>query len=855
MSGDKAKGGKDENVVNMVALFNADGSFNKFQDAAPDNDKDDDVFDSASEFFSPAAYNRRGSNAGSAGWVNRTIAQVNRPEPRQAMKDIRLPRNAIDSPKIRETGARGDKFGMELEKRIVQEQCSPLKIYQHVAKSDSGEADDEGTLTDPFSACVSIAQSSINEETTYEYRDCHVAERPLNMKEIEQVIKNKISTSLLDFKEAQDNEVKTVLHDQEKKFKESLSGLENQLRELIDDSCRNLEESFKHALQGKTDLATFDDTIKNSINVAKEEMRSAFKDEIDKVNQRIEETEKVVQQSTKEGNRAIENKVDAISARIGEAEKVIIQTSDHIKAVESKLNKKVEGLSGEVAGKLADAIGNNAEAGEKVKVTEEQLGEMKKTIATFGEKLTNMNKEMEQHAERVLKQTDTRIDAKFERRSGFIIEQFNTQIEKRISELEIDTTLKESVEQLQDCVNKMQSTLPDVISQELDGRMDVLTTDVEDKLSQDVYRIIDGRLQKITNGLPKCISNTVDVKLRGVADARSEEEIRIRNAIWGAVEASVSQLVKRELEHVTRFIKEDVCRVKSDLDHLKLARGEYERERENTPNGQIEEVQAQLKDVNRSLERISHLSKECDNNISRLTKLLAEGEERVNEVNETRRRLKEEAALILDQTKESIYSYTRMIEESRKESEKAIDATIEALAVSIKESKDIINELKSANETHLMHVLPEKPFYYDDASLSHMRGQEHVMGPNAIPPSNLITLPQTYTVKEFYSPKVTTKLVCDGSTPTAPGEMQSPFCSVVPSDCLYGEPGDRIMVTPEAARDSPRRLEVKYVDMNGQLVKVTREHMTYDEMLARSPTASNRCYFSPSSPQHGNVYY
>lgn len=796
-----------ETMVKMVAVYRKDGGIKAFVQSQSVDSRTDEVMESSCDEL-VTGMGKGGSDTGSNGWMRQTIAKLGGAGIRQYSTDTEKSNSSKVQPELTEsTGIVQQtvhKLEMEHLRKVQQRlECSAMLENNGVAE------DVDQQCSGVTSARSSAEMSSLTGESGSEYLDPHPAPEIVDMKEIEKVVGTVIERKLCEFKDKYDVLMQQAFDEQEQRFQKTVDALVKQMNGRIDDTYAKLEVMFTKALQDKADSEMIDERVQRNLQMAQEDWRTSLQNEVDdKVKPIITDIKQCYDQMTAN----FESKVNDFILLIEDSEQKVQQRTELIMEKADKMEKEINEV-------IEECSENRQKFDEELDEITSRIMQAEENLAEATADLTTLNDELGD------------LDSKIQQQHRGIIEEVNELVDEKINEMVADNNLNTTVETINKMYGDFEKKLPDMVSQECDGKIGTMVMDMMDKSSQDFFRALEDRVQTMQDNLMKQITNTMDLKLRDLAGTHAKEETS-GNEIY----MSMMETVTKEIDGVTERIGTDISDIRESVERLKSILREQEESKSIVEATAANETQ--LETVDEKLQQITQMSDKLDNKASALSALIEECKMCIGGVKETTRQLHEESESIVAQVRESVAMSTRQIEASRKDSESAIEANRELLMAAIRDSVDIHNALKRANEDFARHTMTATSFTASENPIGNVGTRPKMFNPHGANVYSTTALQfHPGGMKEDLQHHACPNICCGITMPNVRGDAPNSYCSIAPvgysSNTVQRDM--RAMYNDSPCSDPSRRVEVKYIDMNGQRIKVTQEHVTLSDMANRPP--------------------
>ncbi|GIX64185.1 apolipo protein A1 A4, putative [Babesia caballi] len=814
-------------MVTMVAVHTENGEIKDFVPVDRSDSKGSDALESSCDELTPTAC-QDSTKAGSFGWLNQAIAIFNGASATGADADVATPKSRMNTAteSVPDRTAQQPQDNHEEHLQIAQEHEGVVRSPDDQAQDvQDGKEVDHASPKDP--EVVGVVETA---EKACDY----VAERSgvavSDKREVEEMINKALEAKLRVFAESYEMEKQALRAEQERMVQENAEQLREQVNGHISDMCSKLEDKLTAILVQKVDEDQLCDRIKSAIVDVKEEMQRSIKGDVDeKLKNAGTEFRDTLSGHISNIEQKMEVKLNDVYSRAEGSDEKVRQMSDHImKEVDAKIQQRAKETSEEFTGYLYQVKTDIGEFRSKIAQSDEALEEVVAKMKTLGADLGH-------------------FDLKLDEQSTNIMEELNS----KLSEVVRKNDLSNTMEQVRSLCKDLENKAAEFATQEVDGKLNVWAMDMEDKISQDFYRVIEDRIQTLNGNILKHLTNDVDLKLRGIVEPQSDEEISIKEAICKSVGVTVMERVATEMDAVVEETKTAIQKeIENAISHLKSV-AELQKSRSDVgdcPSGMPVSENADCGSVQCSVS-----SKDCDDTLAKFTEMMQQCEMQLKDVNEASmrlRELKDQATVVIAQMKECIGLVANQSGSCSKEYAVPTKKCEKQPVTPLREPSVVFDAVESTAVNNL-RGLPETRV----ASAGYAPNKVATIDPTR---ATKVQHVGTCNVKERKSSKVLPNLLCGYSFPLVSGDPPDHRCSTEPMEKPEAHLYRRTVNTnSERSFTYPSRpVEVKYVNVNGRVIKVTQERFKLSELANLPPVFAQGQSTSPESHyQHKRVYY
>ncbi|CDR95431.1 hypothetical protein, conserved [Babesia bigemina] len=809
-----------DNMVNMVAVHREDGEIKAFVRADSCDGKSDCIVDSSCDELASIAY-KGGIDTGAAGWFSQTMARFNS----GCTKDLSL-----------DSAPASTRWGLG----VLSEQSGAVKQQVNKLEEHLRKAQGDGTLKPiQHNKVDSIVTELNNPETsesdanssvlsaagsTYECTFVQPGTHRFDVQKIEEIVDKLVDAKLCSFRETYDEEIRVMRAEHEQMVKKAANEVLEEVSMLISSESSKVEQKISTLLVQKVNEDTLNARIKGAIKEAKEAVQLSIQEGIDeKLNKVLHETRDAMNSHMASVERNVEDKIDDVVSRITSCEEKMRQISD------------------DIVGNIEASIAKQSD--EKVEQVNEQIRIMRSDLGEIHSKIEQANQEATRFAQRI-DAFYSEVDSMIQKGGQNIKDELCANFDSKWSDVVMKHELDDIMQKVKSLGAEIEARAVETAAQECDGKLGVFSINVEDKLSQDFYRIIDDRVQKLNGDVIKQVSNAVDLKLRGIKEPQNEDDTAMRDAICKSVQIAIMQDVAAKVDAIAKDVHETVeLKVK---DAVLNAAAAFKTENATPDVGEFLINSPPLHHASNEITTCSEASNECERIIERFSQVLQQSELQINAVvktSSTLQHLNEKATVIIEQMRQCIDS---SVKQTMVDSNVAAETIKNGRGINITAPREIdlvgnpINDGKCiTTRTSHMHPLSTGPPIGPPSSKT-------VTFDHFTPISNSIRAPH---LNEDVHPGIFSKLLCGYSTSPSHNNVIDNRCFTAPMErpntSHYRTPGN---TNSERSLTEPSNpIEVKYVNMNGQVIKVTQRHLKLNQLSAGQQAAARGAFYSPSA--------
>ncbi|ORM40421.1 uncharacterized protein BXIN_2174 [Babesia sp. Xinjiang] len=810
-----------DNMVKMVAVYREDGGIKAFVPVDSFDSRTDEVMESSCDELT-AKMCKGGNNAGSVGWINQAIARLNGERARHCNMESAVSNTSVAS---------------------VTNQTMPDDVQQHVhAHYVDGQEDlqEQGNLiigdhdesqaamcsrqtSETISQAGSISIPAAGEYNTCEYMDARPGVSVTDMTEVEGIITTILDAKLSSYVEKCEMQIEAVRSEQEKMMRQAIDDVLKQVDGRITEMCSQLEHKFTDLLSQNNQNDKLDDRIKTATQEAKKEMETSMLEDVDS---KIKHVVTVVKKALHSQSSDVEKQLENIMLAAAENESKMQSISD---AMEKKLESKLREQS------------ENSEEFTKFKESvKTELGDTKAKNIQYYQKVKELVTQIE-----ALNSDVESVDSKLHKYLTEEIDGLTKKIDTELSDVVNKRELDDAIDDIRNLCDAIEKKAVGVAAQECDEKLGVWAMDMEDKMSQDLYRIIEDRMQDLSASLLKQLGNSVDQKLRGLGEALKEENAS--DTLSKPSDSAGAETTAAEVDTVIKGLK---SAIKTHVENAVLQRiSAFSTAKSSTPSD------TRQGEVDNDTLESSEVSGGWDSVVKRFTDIMEQCDKQLGEATEVTSRLQElneQAMAIVEQMRKYIGLANDHLEELPKSTEetseiiKDLYGTIGGCSSMVSDTVQSVSGDAVWNRRSQTHSSSSGPTAsYVAQNIVNVK-RETITG-------TIINKPQI----EKEKTNIFSGILCGFSVPHIRKEGTDNRSATEPME-LRNCTANRKTPYLECERsftEPSNNVEVKYVNMNGQVIKVTQEHFNLNQLSGRPPIITRTDNRTGNSTHRSTNFY
>ncbi|GFE55695.1 chromosome segregation ATPase, putative [Babesia ovis] len=746
---------ESDNMVKMVAVYKEDGGIKAFVPKDSFDSKQDEFLESSSDDLA-GILGKSGSNAGSGGWISQTIAMFNKARGRTS--SVHSQASSVSSRRTikQETFDSTQQNSSEPEIDILKDLQSDVSEIQSPCGTPRSDCHrQEGASIRQFS---SLSNRLLSENNMSEYMDAATGIALGDIKDFEEIINNMIDAKLSACVEKCDMEMQAVRSEQEQILKRVVDDVMNQVDARMTEMCSKLEQKCTDLILENNANELLDTRIKDAIEEAKAAMQVSIKQDVDA---KLERMASDIHDKIEPQMESIDEKLQTAIILVNENESLVHSMSDTImemvdsklQGVGSKHDLDVTEFQETVNAELDDCKNKNVQCEQKIEDVVSRIESLKGDLDSIESKL-------QKHSSSLMDEL-TRLDSKWD---GVVNKE------------ELDDIL----ENVKTLCTEVENKAVGIAAQECDEKLGVWAMDMEDKLSQDFYRMVEDRVQDLSSSLLKQLTNTIEQKLRGLGGASSDGGIR--------------ELSPRSGDAVVMGTDADsfVKTLRSTI------QAEIQKALEPITPGKTETV-----DNGGVVKNIVNIMEQCEKQVDDATVAST----RLQELNKN-------AMEVVEQMKKYIALASSYQQEAPQTEGISHLENVEEVVTTNKEvSNIIIDGVRSISEDGYCNVYSQQPF-----------GQM-VQTSNYTPASVDQDIVRSGCMENKDTTRLVSGMLCGMSVPQVRSARADTRCSTLPMELVRCQDNAKMAHYDCTFTGPSQAVEVKYVNINGQVMKVTQEHL------------------------------
>ncbi|GBE61385.1 Apolipo protein A1 A4, putative [Babesia ovata] len=808
-------------VVNMVAVHREDGGIEAFVKADSCNGKPECIMDRSCDELASIAC-KGGINTGSAGWISQTMARVNS----GYTKDWSL--DSTPSNNLWEMGILSEQSG------AVKQQVNKLEEHLRKAQGDSAlkpiQHNKVNAMVTERNDRAPSAESDANlsastaEGSTYECTNAQPVTPCIDAQKIEDIVDKLIDAKMCHFRETYEEEIRAMRAEHEQMVQKAASDVLEQVSVLISNESSKVEQKISTLLIQKVNEDTLNARIKGAIKEARESIQLSIQEGIEeKLNDALREAQDAMNSHMASVESNVENKIKDVASRL------------------ISYDTKLQQMSNDILGNVETLIERQSDG--KVEEINEQIETMRTDIGEMKSKIVQANQETKEFAQRMdtlYSDIDSMIQKGCQNVKDELCGNFDSKWNDVLRKHELDGIMQ----QVKSFCAEVETKAVETAAQECDEKLGVLSINVEDKLSQDFYRIIEDRVQTLNGDVIKHVSNAIDLKLRGIKEPQNDDDLAMRDAISKPVETAVMQDVANKVDAIAKDIQ---AAMESKLQAAVLDAASAFKSENATPYiGGCVSNDPLPHHATYRITTCSEASNECERIIGKFAQVVQQCEAQMSAVaksTSTLQHLNEKAATIIEQMQQCV---DFPVKQTMEGSNIGAESVKNRRDINITPSREI--GLVGSSRDHGKESTTRVPH-------SHPLSTGHPVG---LPGSKTVTFDHftsmsnpihTSHLSEDIPPGIFSKLLCGYSTSASNNGAIDNRCFTAPMERshsshyrLHGNHNSERSLT-----DPSNPVEVKYVNMNGQVIKVTQRHLKLNQLSSGQQTAARGAFYSPGA--------
>ncbi|EDO05394.1 hypothetical protein BBOV_I003120 [Babesia bovis T2Bo] len=778
--------GANDKMIQMVAVYREDGGIKAFVPVDSRESKMEEPMESSSDELC-SMMGRSASNAGSTGWISQTIAKFNKESARDSSKQ-RQQSNL--SPKSHGKNALG------VDGKTETNNTDIFKDLQSDDEFREGKTADRHIQNDiSGSQTGSIPVTPRSEKTAMEDMEADEQLSMCSKSVIEDMMNNTVAAKLSECMEKCEDEIRAARSEQEHLLRQVTDDVMKKVDDRIKDMCSKLEQSFAGFVKQNNADLNVEDHIKDAIEEAKTEMQETIQQDV----------EAKIERMVSNINETIQPQASAIEKKLEDALMVVSVNESIVNSMPETILQKLESKVHELIG---DHETEAVEFQESVKL---EIDECKSKGVEYDQRLDELVRRLD-----TLQSNLEAIASKLDECSTKLMTELETKMDTKLVNVVSKDDLGSVLDNAKAVSAEAETKAIATAAQECDEKLGVWAMDMEDKMSQDFYRIVEERVQELGATLLKQLANTIEQKFREFGDTVNDDECQKDQSSESAIISPMStdaysfvkslrKTIQVEIEHVLSPITKSF-----DSDAITVPETESSTVGTDTSGG-----------LDSLIKRFNHVVQKCREEMKGAVEVTRRLEE-LNKIAAGAMADIKEYTQRTSSSKESVLNTDNM-----KECKEALTGNVSAPK---EVSKILIDGVRSISEdvfcnVHSSPKLIQAPNYIGTMAVDSNDPPKHNMGHDCAGKGNKPTVISEYTVPMLRPSGSTTR------------------CTTLPMDMLRN--ADSIKHAhfdyENTFREPSSPVEVKYVNVNGQIMKVTQEHFKLSQIGQRPVMHNPQC--------------